>query len=243
MLYRILVRSGFECVSVSLSFVTPELLTPINRLYLQVCIRFSLHILILFILSLYIEHQSVHTTWPYWDFVKVFAVALYFFHFLKHLSFDIILCLAFSCRTSPVQTFPPLLITFVIFSLCLENLFVTFIIQLGLLLLLLLLQLPILFPPNRIYCWSYNRQRRWNSDFPIILYIWQCLQPKPRYDKCKFHNFSSGFAHKMKLLTRFLQIVSSFAGHRAFPPWLCARMDQSIQWRDVCCPMIYSYRG
>jgi len=144
-----LVRSGYECVSVSWSFVTPVLLTPINWVYLQVCIRFPLHILILFILSLYIEHQSVHTTWFYWDFMKIFTVALCFVHFLKHISFDSILCLAFSCRTSRVPTFPPLLIKFVMLFVCTENLFVTFIIQLGLLLLLLLLlllHLPILLP-------------------------------------------------------------------------------------------------
>jgi hypothetical protein len=113
MLYRKLARSGCECVSVSCSFVTP-----INWLYLQVCIRFPLHILILFIRSLYIEQLSVHITRLYRDVLKIFAVALHFVQFLKHLSFDIILCFAFSCRTSPVQTFPSLLIIFVMFHCC-----------------------------------------------------------------------------------------------------------------------------
>ena len=113
-----LARSECECVSVSWSFVIPVLLTPINWLYLQVYIRFPFHILILFILSLYIEQLSVHTTRLYRDVLKIFAVALHFVQFLKHLSFDIILCLAFSCRTSPVPTFPPLLIIFVMLHCC-----------------------------------------------------------------------------------------------------------------------------
>jgi hypothetical protein len=120
---RMLVRSSNECVSVPWSFVTP-----INWVYLKVCSRSPFHILALFVLSLCIEHQSVHTTWLYCDFMEIFAVALHVVQFLKHLSFDVILRSAFSCRTSPLQTFPPLLITFVMLLICLENLFVTFII-------------------------------------------------------------------------------------------------------------------
>lgn len=193
---------------------------------------------------MYTLHGFTETLWKYLQWL------LYNVHFLKHLSFNIILCLTFSCRTSTVLTFFPFTCTK--FSTAANNIcnaldmFRKFICNFHYIIgftTIIIITTTYFVSRDRTYCWSYNRQRHWNSDFPRIFYIRQCLQPKPRHDKCKFHNFGSGFAHKVKLLTRFLQIVSSFAGHRAFPPWLCARMDQSIQWRDVCCPMIYSHRG